>query len=386
VKTVIHFPVIRLLLGRAQKAAMGQNALLFAGIRPVIIHPLHSLLLAGSGTPSLKVTMPTTSKRLPANLCLRFALAFVSFSSGAARLAAGFADDSVQADPSVQEQPIGSTFELQVELHRRGFSCGSIDGVPGLQTSAALDAYQRSVGIPETGLLDAETRQHLKLSAPPLGSYTFTAIELAGLHPEPKTWLEKSQLPGLGYESALELAAERFHSHPNLIRKLNPAVNWAALLPGIKIVVPAVDRVTVSGIATQIVITLGANELEVFDTLGRVIAHFPVSIARMVVKRPVGSLHVTVVIPNPDYTFDPELFPESEEGRMLARNLVVPPGPNNPVGVAWIGLDKPGYGIHGTPEPENVGRTESHGCFRLANWDVLTLVSLVAVGMSVSVQ
>jgi lipoprotein-anchoring transpeptidase ErfK/SrfK len=155
--------------------------------------------------------------------------------------------------------------------------------------------------------------------------------------------------------------------------------------PGTKIVVPAAEQVVVSGTAAQIVITLDTHELEVFDTLGRVIAHFPVSIARMVDKRPVGSLHVTVVIPNPDYTFDPDLFPESEEGRTLGRKLTVPPGPNNPVGLAWIGLDRPGYGIHGTPEPENVGRTESHGCFRLANWDVLTLVGLVQVGMPVSV-
>jgi lipoprotein-anchoring transpeptidase ErfK/SrfK len=190
----------------------------------------------------------------------------------------------------------------------------------------------------------------------------------------------------LGYTSALELAAERFHAHPNLIRKLNPGVDWEAVLPGTKIVVPAVEHVVVSGIAAQIVITLDTHELEVFDTVGRVIAHFPVSIARMVEKRPVGSLHVTVVIPNPDYTFDPDLFPESAEGRMLGHKLVVPPGPNNPVGVAWIGLDRTGYGIHGTPDPENVGRTESHGCFRLANWDVLTLMGLVEVGTPVSVM
>jgi lipoprotein-anchoring transpeptidase ErfK/SrfK len=290
-----------------------------------------------------------------------------------------------QVDTPGQEPRIDSTLELQVELHRRGFSCGSIDGVAGVQTSAALSAFQRGAGIKETGLLDAATREKLRLSAPALGTYTFTAIELGELHPEPKTWLEKSQLQSLGYSSAIELAAERFHSHPNLIRRLNPGVDWETVLPGTKIVVPAVERVVVSGTAAQIVITLDTHELEVFDTLGRVIAHFPVSIARMVEKRPVGGLHVTVVIPNPDYTFDPDLFPESEEGRMLGHKLTVPPGPNNPVGVAWIGLDRPGYGIHGTPDPENVGRTESHGCFRLANWDVLTLVTLVRVGMPVSV-
>jgi lipoprotein-anchoring transpeptidase ErfK/SrfK len=288
--------------------------------------------------------------------------------------------------PPAQVAHVNSMLELQVELHRRGFSCGSIDGVAGLQTTAALKAFQQGAEIEETGILDAPTRDLLVLSAPALETYTFTAIELASVRPEPKTLLEKSQLATLGYATSLELAAEKFHAHPNLIRNLNPGTDWAAVLPGKKIVVPAVDSVVVTGTPSQIIITLNTHELEVFDAHGRVVAHFPVSIARMVEKRPVGSLHVTVIIPSPDYTFDPDLFPESEEGKTLGRKLVLPPGPNNPVGLAWIGLDKPGYGIHGTPEPEKVGRTESHGCFRLANWDVLTLEGLVLVGMQVSVM
>jgi lipoprotein-anchoring transpeptidase ErfK/SrfK len=113
--------------------------------------------------------------------------------------------------------------------------------------------------------------------------------------------------------------------------------------------------------------------------------HFPCSIARHVEKRPVGVLHVVVVAPNPNYTFDPDVFPESAEAKQLKRKLVLPPGPNNPVGVAWIGLDRPGYGMHGTPRPEEVGRTESHGCFRLANWNAAYLVRIVRVGTPVYV-
>jgi lipoprotein-anchoring transpeptidase ErfK/SrfK len=290
------------------------------------------------------------------------------------------------AEASAPGRPISSTLELQVELHRRGFSCGSIDGIAGAQTDAALRAFQRANGIAETGVLDSGTREYLSLTAPALGEYTFNVIELAGLHPVPDTWLGKSQLQTLGYASALELAAERFHAHPDLIRRLNPGLNWAGVLPGMKIAVPAADRVVVSGKAVLIVITLGARELEAIDSLSRVVAHFPVSIARMAEKRPVGDLHVTVVIPNPDYTFDPDVFPESAEGRELGRKLVIPPGPNNPVGLVWIGLDRPGYGIHGTPEPEKIGRTESHGCFRLANWDAVTLAGLVQVGMAVDVE
>lgn len=281
---------------------------------------------------------------------------------------------------------VHTTLELQVELHRRGFSCGSIDGVEGFQTQAALRAFQRSCGIAETGSLDLATREHLRLSAPALGAYTFTAAELGSLHPIPPTWLGKSEMTSLGYATAIEMAGERFHANPKLLRQLNPDVNWEAVLPGTRIVVPAADTVAIEGDAAQIVIGLGARELEVTDSVGHVIAHFPVSIARMAEKRPVGDLHVTVVIPDPDYTFDPELFPESPEGQTLGHKLTIPPGPNNPVGRAWIGLDRPGYGIHGTPEPENVGRTESHGCFRLANWDVLTLAGMVRVGMPVTVD
>jgi lipoprotein-anchoring transpeptidase ErfK/SrfK len=150
--------------------------------------------------------------------------------------------------------------------------------------------------------------------------------------------------------------------------------------------VPAVERATLAGKAAQLHVRLAGHELEATDDTGRVIAHFPVSIARNVDKRPVGELHVTVVIPDPNYTFDPEVFPESPEGRDLGHKLIIPPGPNNPVGIAWIGLDRTGYGIHGTPDPEKVGRTESHGCFRLANWDARTLLDIAWTGLPVFVE
>ncbi len=137
--------------------------------------------------------------------------------------------------------------------------------------------------------------------------------------------------------------------------------------------------------AAWVTIHLAAKTLEAFDARTNLLAHFPCSIARHVEKRPVGLLHVVVVAPNPNYTFDPDVFPESAEAKQLKRKLVLPPGPNNPVGVAWIGLDRPGYGMHGTPRPEEVGRTESHGCFRLANWNAEYLVRIIRVGTPVYV-
>lgn len=283
-------------------------------------------------------------------------------------------------------RPVRDWTEAQVELHRRGFSCGSIDGVRGPQTTEALTAFQRNEGLPASGDLDDSTRATLLTTDPVFATHTFTSAELARLEPLPDTWLGKSQRPELYYANALEFAAERYHASPKFLRALNPAFNWDDLLPGAVITVPAVAPFTTTLKAARIHIRLTEHVLEATTAEGRIILHCPVSIARSVEKRPVGELHVTVIAPDPDYTFDPTVFPESAEAQELGRKLIIPPGPNNPVGLAWIGLDLPGYGLHGTPDPEKVGRTESHGCFRLANWDAVALLSLVRVGLPVMVE
>lgn len=284
-------------------------------------------------------------------------------------------------------QPVTSWLEAQVALARLGISCGAIDGVAGAQSVAALQAWQESRDLPATGALDDATRAQLLLLTPPLSQVTLTAEDLARLQPLSPTWLGKSQQTALDYETALELVAERTHANPALIKRLNPTIDWSQpLAAGATLTAPAVGRVTLDSAVTHLHIYLSAHTLEARDADGGLIAHFPVSIAHMAEKRPEGELHVTVVIPGPNYTFDPAVFPESAEGRELGRKLVLPPGPNNPVGVAWIGLDRPGYGIHGTPIPEQVGRTESHGCFRLANWDAQTLLGLAWVGLPVIVD
>jgi lipoprotein-anchoring transpeptidase ErfK/SrfK len=290
-------------------------------------------------------------------------------------------------EPAVEPgPPVANWVEAQVELHRRGFSCGSIDGVRGAQTAEALMAFQRNEGLRPTGDLDKATKDALRLSAPALATHAFTVIELAQLEPVAETWLGKSQQASLRYASALELAAERYRASPKFLRALNPGFNWDDLLPGAVIQVPAVAPFTSPFKVARIHIRLAEKVLEATDEWGRIILHCPVSIAKNVEKRPVGELRVVVVIPNPDYTFDPAVFPESAEGQELGRRLIIPPGPNNPVGLAWIGLDRPGYGLHGTPDPEKVGRTESHGCFRLANWDAVALLGLARVGLPVVVE
>lgn len=298
------------------------------------------------------------------------------------------ADDTVtpEADPAFAPQPVADWLEAQVELHRRGFSCGSLDGVRGLQTATALKAWQKNEGLRETGDLDRATKAALLLTAPALTEYVFNVIDLGSIQPVPDTWLGKSQLDALRHGSALEMIAERFRANPKLLAKLNPGVNWDDLLPGTTLVVPSAEPAIPAVKVDRIHVYLAEKTLQAVDETGRVLLHCPVSIARNVEKRPVGELHVVVVIPDPNYTFDPAVFPEVPEAQELGRRLIIAPGPNNPVGVAWIGLDRTGYGIHGTPDPEKVGRTESHGCFRLANWDARTLLRLAWTGMPVVVD
>ena len=270
-------------------------------------------------------------------------------------------------------------------MARQGISSGSLDGLVGSQTRAALRAYQQKERLPVTGELDLATKERLLLATPTYAAYTVTTSDLGRLQPLSSTWLGKSQQTALDYETILELVAERSHSHPNLIRRLNPAIDWANVAAGTTLQMPDVAYADVSVKAAFATISLGGKVCEAFDANANLLAHFPCSIAQRVEKRPIGELHVAVVAPNPNYTFDPDVFPESAEARQLKRKLVLPPGPNNPVGVAWVGLDKPGYGIHGTPSPELVGRTESHGCFRLANWNADYLLKLVWIGMPVQV-
>ena len=288
--------------------------------------------------------------------------------------------------PGVYPRPVQNVFEAQLALARQGISSGSLDGLIGSQTRAALRAFQQKEHLAATGELDAATKERLVLAAPPYAAYLVTTNDLARLQPLSRTWLGKSQQTALDYETLLELVAEKGHSHPNLIRRLNPSIDWTNVIAGTTVQLPDVAYAGDTPKAAFATISLGGKVLEAFDANTNLVAHFPCSIAQRVEKRPVGGLHVVAIAPNPNYTFNPDVFPESAEARQLKTKLVLPPGPNNPVGVAWISLDKPGYGIHGTPSPEQVGRTESHGCFRLANWNAEYLLKLAWVGMPVYVE
>ncbi len=295
------------------------------------------------------------------------------------------ASASPPEDATVFPRAARDVFEAQLALARRGYSSGSLDGVLGNQTRAALRVFQSLNGLPVTGDLDPLTRSRLILETPPLTNYTVSPYDLARLRPLGTNWLSKSLQDRMDYETILELVSEKARAHPTFVRSLNPGIAWDHVTAGTTVRVPSVAPPPRAK-AAFVRIHLSAKTLEVFDAQTNLLAHFPCSIARRVEKRPVGTLRVAVVATRPTYRFDPANFPESAEARELNRILILPAGPNNPVGTAWIGLNKPGYGIHGTPRPEEVGRTESHGCFRLANWDADHLAQLVTIGTPVIVE
>jgi len=137
---------------------------------------------------------------------------------------------------------------------------------------------------------------------------------------------------------------------------------------------------------SRLEIRLADHTLRAYAKDGTLAAQFPCSIAADKAKRPVDrTLHVRVWAENPEYTFDPALYADDPAAAAIGKRLRIPPGPNNPVGLAWIGLDLPGYGIHGTPAPEDITKTESHGCFRLTNWDALRLVHAVHKDLPVKI-
>lgn len=275
----------------------------------------------------------------------------------------------------------------QTALNRRAISSGSLDGVMGSQTRAALRAFQQREGLPVNGSLDDATLAKLTLDAPLYTNYVVTAEDLAALQSLGKTWLEKSQQSSLAHETILELVAEKSHSNPKLVRWLNPKIDWNNVSAGTTIQIVNSEYPIPDEKAAFVRIFLNDRRLQIFGASSNLLAHFPCSIAARVDKRPLGEeLHIAALAPNPNYTFDPAVFPESAEAQELGRKLILQPGPNNPVGTMWFSLDKSGYGIHGTPRPEEVGRTESHGCFRLANWNAEYLLKLVTLGTPVFVD
>ncbi len=292
--------------------------------------------------------------------------------------------DTTDRPPSARA--INDTTELQIALAREGFSPGSIDGASGSQTKRALLAYQTSHGLPLTGSFDADTAQLLKIKEPVFTTRRLEAKDFSDVAPKPHSWRARGELDKMRYNSLLEMVAEQAQCDPDLIASLNPGIHWNQLSTGDRIRIPNIPPFRIQQSAAYIQITLSKRTLRVFSAEHRLLFHCPVSIARRVDKRPSGELRVKVRVEHPNYTFNPAILTGTAQREGITQKFIIPPGPNNPVGDVWIGLNLPSYGIHGTPEPEKVGRTESSGCFRLANWNAQTLLDAVHVDMPIYVE
>ncbi len=284
-----------------------------------------------------------------------------------------------------QSKKFEQTLKTQIALHNRGFSPAAIDGLMGPQTRQAIKGFQESSDLPPTGELNSETSGKLNLEGELYKTYTVTQVDLSGLQKNPDGWVNMAEAESLPYETILELVAEKGHSYRSLIKKLNPNINWSNVEAGTEVKIPNVTEFQPNSTASKFKILINERVVKVFDSSGKLIAQFPCTIAASKTKIPDGELKVENFAENPNYTFSPENFPESRQAQKIGKKLIIPPGVNNPVGAVWISLSKPGYGIHGTPEPEAIGEAASHGCFRLTNWDARTLLKMTAAGMPVEV-
>ena len=263
----------------------------------------------------------------------------------------------------------------QIELDQNGFSCNTIDGVAGWKTDRA---EQVARGRP----LKAHN---------PFRIETVTQADLDALVKIPEKPADKAKLPRMGYETIKEMFAERGHMSQRALERLNPGVDWDHIQPGQKLVIPDFpsmeDDLTPGKrkrkTAEYIKVSLSRCEITAYDANNVCIAFFPCSIARDKSKLPPqGELKITSYIPNPNYTYTPDFVPAGKK----ASKYVLAEGPNSPVGVVWMGLNLPTYGIHGTPRPESIGNAESHGCFRLANWNAARLFAMCRSGTRVIVE
>jgi lipoprotein-anchoring transpeptidase ErfK/SrfK len=319
--------------------------------------------------------------------------------------------------PDSEDRPI---MQAQVVLERLGFGPGVIDGRQGLSFTNALEGFQESRDLPVTGDLDAATREALLQwdNIPATRVVTIPAswgeVRFA---PVPDDMAAQAQMTRLGYESLAEKLAERFHTAPEVLAQLNPAGQPAApqdgpspsvspderpaalpqFAPGQQLRVPNVgadaidasevenadwlDTLRSLGVGTaqpdvaRILVDESEGWLKAYDAEDRLVAMFTVTTGSQRDPLPIGEWQVKGVAYNPPFSFDPTLFwdvPDSAAKQQL------PPGPNGPVGVVWIDLSKEHYGIHGTPAPEAIGRTQSHGCVRLTNWDAARLAQMVS--------
>ncbi len=285
--------------------------------------------------------------------------------------------------PTAIAAEVSPALRAQILLERAWYSPGEIDGEWGSKSRKALAGFQQARGLDVTGELDEASLAALDADgAAALVEYTISDADVAGpFRATPAGMMAKSKLKSIPYQSAAEALGEKFHASPALLRALNPRVPLD--VAGGNLQVPNVVDVPPLAMAAQIVVDKSDAVLRLVDAEGNAYAQFPITSGTAKYPLPIGEWTIKSVSPDPWYSYDPKLIVTARRGD---RKALLPPGPNGPVGTMWMALSKPHYGIHGTPEPGLIGRTQSSGCVRLTNWSANAVAQAVSAGMTVSMQ
>jgi lipoprotein-anchoring transpeptidase ErfK/SrfK len=285
------------------------------------------------------------------------------------------------AEAVTPEAKRNAMLRAQVLLARAHFSPGVIDGQDGGNVKNAIAAFEAAHDLPVDGVMDDQVWAALaKDEQPALTDYVITADDVKGpfVAKIPTDYAEMAKLPALSYSTPSEALAEKFHMDEALLKSLNPGVDFGAA--GTRIVVAALGPDKLAASVAKIEVDKSKRQIRAYGDGDVLLAVYPATVGSSERPAPAGEWEVRTTAPNPTYTYDPSrlTFGKASQGK-----LTIKAGPNNPVGSTWIDLTKDTYGIHGTPDPRLVGKSASHGCVRLTNWDVRQLSLAVKKGTKV---